>query len=134
MFWLKRLLVLVLIVGGGFAWYSWYQNEAENLEQLTKKTALLTARVWIASARYRSDSTGYIAYRDSLLDEEATTVEEIDQFLKLYEDEPENYIRFSNLVSKYVDSLSKIEDVLKWTDSTGEESGDSLATDTVLTQ
>lgn len=133
LFWLIRLSVPVLIAGVIFAWYSWSQNEAESLDQLTKKNALMTAKVWIASARYRSDSTAYTEYRDSLLVEEATSIDEMDQFLKMYEGEPENYLRFSSLVSKYIDSLSKIEDIKEWTDSTVVESVNYWEIDTVIT-
>lgn len=132
MFWVKRLSVLVLIAGVAFGWYSWNQSKAADLEQLTQKNALLTARVWIASAKYRTDSTGYIQYRDSLLKEAATSVEEIDRFLKMYENEPENYMRFSNLVSKSVDSLSKIEDLQSWNETAKNESDDSLDADSAI--
>lgn len=107
MIWLKRLLPLVLIVGGWFAWSQYQEYTAERYYRDAERYALVTAQVWLASAEYRDDPHQFVIYRDSLLEAAGLSVETIDQYIKMYSSRPEAYTPYVRLVKKYIDSLSQ---------------------------
>ncbi len=73
--WVKRLLPFVLIVAIWFG-YDWYSTRREALMLAEEhRYALATARVWVATARFRLDEKGYLQYRDSLLAAEGLSAE-----------------------------------------------------------
>ena len=76
--------------------------------------ALVTAQVWIATAKYRNEPERYIQYRDSLLRASGVAREEISGYLERTGDPPEELLPFAQRVQGLVDSLYRIEDsVLK---------------------
>ena len=112
MIWLKRLLPLLVVglaLGGYFLWdklsTSW-ESEEEN------RLALVTAQVWIATAKYRKEPARYLAYRDSLLKAADVPREKVLDFLKGREKQPEQLLPFAQKVQRVVDSLYRIEDSL----------------------
>ena len=110
MIWLKRLLPLLVIglgVGGYFLWDGW---NTKRLIRDESEVALVTAQVWVATAKYRNEPEKYMKYRDSLLQATGVPRERVIEFLKKREDEPENLLPFAERVQKLVDSLSRIED------------------------
>ncbi|MBD3257269.1 hypothetical protein GF377_02460 [candidate division GN15 bacterium] len=113
MVWVKRLLPLVVIAVGYFGytlWHDWYtSSRAEELD----RTALITARVWVGTARYAGDQDRFLTWRDSLLEAQGITVEEAEEFLERYQREEEQFLEFAQRVKTYVDSLSKLEDSLR---------------------
>ena len=130
MVWFKRLLP-ILIVGAVWIGYQQWQLRADqerNREE--KRLALVTAKVWVATATYRDDSARYLAYRDSLLEVSGVAGEDLYDYLERYENKPEQYLPFALKVSKYVDSLVKIQDSISGTipdtlaDSTGQAAPD----------
>jgi hypothetical protein len=86
-----------------------YRYVDERREQTLRRHALVTARVWVARARYRDDPEGFAAYRDSLLDANGLTSAQIRDYLARAEEQPEQSEDFVSLVSEYVDSLSSTE-------------------------
>ncbi|MEW5795076.1 MAG: hypothetical protein AB1772_01820 [Candidatus Zixiibacteriota bacterium] len=110
MIWLKRLLPLLVLgmaVGGYVLWDRW-NSEKRSLEE--NRLALVTAQVWIATARYRYDPERFVAYRDSLLQAESVPREKVLEFLNGRENQPEDLLPFAQKVQKCVDSLYRIED------------------------
>ena len=107
--WLKRLIPL-LVIGGGILGYNYYEKNTEEkrLRQDDQK-ALLTAHVWVASAVYRDNPDRFIAYRDSLLEDNNVTREEMTGYLEAYGDRTERFNNFTWLVQQYVDSLSVMD-------------------------
>jgi len=110
--WVKRLAPFILL---GVAWLGYhygraYVHEREAAEQ--DRMARLTARVWVATAIYRNEPDRYIQYRDSLLAVERISRDDLDTFLKRFENKPEEYLPFTLAVQAYVDSLVRIEDSL----------------------
>ena len=114
MIWLKRLLpviVLAAAVGIYFLWDKW-SAQRELREQ--DRVALVTAQVWIATAKYRNEPERFIQYRDSLLAASGVRREEVFGFLERSGDPPEELLPFARKVQELVDSLYRIEDsVLK---------------------
>lgn len=113
MIWLKRAAPFVMAV---VLWFGgkWYMDRGERVEkETTDRYALVTAQVWVARARFRNDSTQFLAYRDSLLAAETVSIDEIREFGRIYEEEAEVYHKFSKKVSRCVDSLVRIEDSLR---------------------
>lgn len=69
--------------------------------------AWATARVWLASATYRYDPDSFLAYRDSLIVADSLSLDDLAAYIKLYDEEPEQYVGFAKQVNRYIDSLSK---------------------------
>lgn len=88
-------------------WDDWYT--ARRLAE-EDKVALVTAQVWIATAKYRNDPERYIEYRDSLLEASNVPRERIYAFLGRQEDQPEELLPFARKVQRLVDSIYRIED------------------------
>lgn len=112
MIWVKRLtpLVLVVLLGLGYHYGRKYYENRHAAEQ--DRLALVTAKVWVATARYRHNPDQYIHYRDSLLAADHVSKGDLDAFLKRFESTPEDYFPFAEAVRVYVDSLVRIEDSL----------------------
>ena len=71
----------------------------------------------MASARYRNDPARYIAYRDSVLDANDLTAEDLFDLIKRVKDDPEGLVPFTQGVMDYVDSFSKMEENFTGPDS-----------------
>ncbi len=105
MVWLKRIIALVIILGiyPGYRFYQDRQHQQRVDE--AERYALITARVWVATATMRDEPAEFIAWRDSLLDSTGISKDEIDIYMSRYEENPESYDVFARLVNAYVDSL-----------------------------
>jgi len=104
--WLKRLLPLILI-GLGWLGYTQYQEyRVRRFYDDAERYALVTAQVWLASAKYRDHQQQFLSFRDSLLEAAGLSPEKIDEYLRRYAARPETYTPYLRLVKKYVDSLS----------------------------
>jgi ABC-type nitrate/sulfonate/bicarbonate transport system substrate-binding protein len=127
--WLRRLLpviVLAAAVGGYFLWDKW---SAQRQLQEQDRVALVTAQVWIATAKYRNEPERYIQYRDSLLEANGASREEISRYLERTGDPPEELLPFARRVQGLVDSLYRIEDsVLKDADRLTRDSAEAAKT------
>lgn len=113
MIWIRRVALiaaLAVVVGG---WFWWDDYSARRDAQMSETASLITAKAWIASARLRDEPDRYIQYRDSLLDASGISAEDLQKFLQRFSDEPENNAEFAQQVKLKVDSLYKIEEVLR---------------------
>ena len=110
--WVKRLspFILIALLGLVYHFGNKYLERRRAAEQ--SRIAHLTAEVWVATAKYRDDPDRYVRYRDSLMAAEHVSNDDIDDFLKRYEDKPERYLPFAQIVQSCVDSLVRIEDSL----------------------
>jgi hypothetical protein len=106
MIWLKRILPLVLI-GVGWHLYTMYtENQTIQNEQFAHQYALVTAKVWLATAEYRNDNPGFLRVRDSIFKASGFTMDEFNLYLQENKNQPELYTPYVRLVKIYVDSLS----------------------------
>ena len=107
--WFRRLapLILIAIVIRGWVWWSDYTEYQQFAAD--EKIAVVTAHLWIASAKYRSEPDRYLTYRDSILTANNLTIVEIDALTKKYTDDPDKYRQFSNMVKLLSDSLYQVE-------------------------
>jgi hypothetical protein len=104
--WIKRLSPFVLVVVAWFA-YGWISEYVTREERERRETvALVMAESWIASALYRDNPEGYLAYRDSLLSAHGMSVDDMRHLEETYRDHPEDWDLIGALVNKYVDSLT----------------------------
>jgi hypothetical protein len=92
----------------GYLGYSEYTSK-RHLE-LTRARAELTARVWFSATRFRNEPETYLTMRDSLLSENGITREQMQQYLNMYNKEPEKYEQFAQLVNYYIDSLCDLRE------------------------
>lgn len=107
MIWLKRLLPLVLILVAWFAWKGITKSQQEKAIAADTRYALVTAHAWVAATTYRENPAGYLSYRDSLLQANNITKDELFQHLQVFENDINRQLIFSQTVSRLVDSLLK---------------------------
>ena len=112
----------MLVIVFGYFLYNKISTERQN--QQAVRHALVTAQVWIATAKYRLEPERFIAYRDSLLKAHSLSMERMQDYIDRYKNHPEEYDLFTRLVNQYVDSLSAIEMELLQADTAVE--GDSI--------
>ncbi|MEE8404421.1 MAG: hypothetical protein V3S17_03425 [candidate division Zixibacteria bacterium] len=110
MFWFKRLLLVAAIIGLLSAYFIYGKYKTAKNEELSQKYALITAQSWLATAKFMDEPEKYIAFRESLLTAQKTTIDEIESFLSEYKKEAEKYVGYAGFVKFYVDSLVAIED------------------------
>jgi hypothetical protein len=113
-------LLLVIV----FGYFLYNRISTEQQHQQAAKHALVTAQVWITTAKYRLEPERFIAYRDSLLKARSLSMEKMQDYIDQYKNRPEEYDLFTRLVNQYVDSLSAIEMELLQADTAVE--GDSI--------
>jgi hypothetical protein len=108
--WIKRILfgLAVIVILSGH--YLWNELTIYRGKTLAQKYAKVTAETWIAYAKFNNEPEKYRSYRDSLLEAQDISKEEIDDYIALYQKKPERYMYFATLVNAYVDSLVRIED------------------------
>lgn len=80
-------------------------------EAAAARFAPVTARVWVASALYRNDPDRFIACRDSILEAEGVSAEQLKEYIVDYSKSPERYKLFTHLAKRMVDSLVQVEHV-----------------------
>ena len=112
MIWFKRLLPFAAIVLIWLAYNIWDRSVTKRQKEEEDRLALVTAQVWVGTAKYRDDPERYLAYRDSLLDASGVPRERVFAFLKQREDQPEELLPFAQEVRRLVDSLCQVEDSL----------------------
>jgi len=115
--WVKRLVPFILMVAVVLGYFLYHDISAKRQYQQVQRYALVTAQVWIATAKFRSEPERFIAYRDSLLKVHSLSEERMQNYLEQYKKHPERYDLFTRLVKQYVDSLSAIK-ILPLEDST----------------
>jgi hypothetical protein len=125
--WIKRLapLVLIALLWVGWVQYANWKTERENNEDL--RMAQITSRVWVAAAKYRTDSKAYIAYRDSALKANGLSDSSLEKYAAGIATQVDRQLQFANLVYKGVDSLVKIQDsILKAKADSAAKAGDTI--------
>ncbi len=101
---------MAAIIGLLSAYLIYGKYKAAKNAELSQKYALITAQSWLATAKFKDDPEKYIAFRESLLTGQKTTIDEIESFLSEYKEEAEKYVGYAGFVKFYVDSLVAIED------------------------
>ncbi|MDF1545656.1 MAG: hypothetical protein P1R58_11200 [bacterium] len=112
MIWLKRVSPFVLLAA--ILWgYNWYDKTAaaNELRQADQK-ALITAQVWIASAKHHNDPDQFITARDSILSSSGMNPDSMQAFLEVYREAEERYAYFVDRVKYHIDSMCIVEDSL----------------------
>ena len=112
MIWVKRLLPFVIIAVAIYAYIGYTGKEEEKRAALDDRQALVTAQIWVASAKHRANPEEYLRIRDSLLAAGSMTKDDLVEFINADTGQPENLAPFMNLVNEYVDSLLDMEDSL----------------------
>ena len=127
--WIKRLapILIIVLLWQGYGYYSRIQTERQEL--LDHKHALVTAQIWLATARFRDNPEQYIVFRDSVLSANGLSTEQMFAYLEQNREHPEKYHPFSEAVKTYVDSLYRIEDSLRV-----EEESKLLQTDSSISE
>ena len=130
--WIKRIVPFVVIIAIVLGYYLIAEKKSNRIERMADQNALVTAQIWIASAKYRNEPDRFLSFRDSILEEAGLSIDSIMQYLTMFQDEPEKYQLFTERVWKYVDSLRAVEDTLMMEQEKLEK--DSLKTDSSVTQ
>jgi len=121
--WLKRLLPVIVLAAAVGVYFLWDKWSAQRQLREQDRVALVTAQAWIATAKYRNEPERFVQYRDSLLEANGVTREEVFGFLERTGDPPEELLPFARKVQWLVDSLYRIEDsVLKVTERQARDS------------
>jgi hypothetical protein len=110
--WTKRLAPLLVIIIGVLGYHFWtsYRQKSYVIEE--NRMALITAQVWVKTARFAGQPERFVAWRDSMMTAEDVSREELAGFLDRWTDHQEEYLSFVQRVQKCVDSLALIEDSL----------------------
>lgn len=117
--WIKRILPLVLIVVAYYGYSHFSEQEQQERAAEIDSFALVTAQVWLGSAEMRNSPERFIAWRDSLLQENGLSLNQMDLFLSKYSDATADNMKFVRAVKKYVDSLYQEGGTEPSNDSTG---------------
>ena len=108
MIWLKRIVPFILIAIIIFGYNYYREKQKEEIITVSKDHALVTAKIWYASAVFKDEPEKFEIYRDTVLSDANLSKEQMHQFLELYRDRPVNYEVFAHWVSYYVDSLYEL--------------------------
>jgi hypothetical protein len=103
--WLKRLAVVVVLAASFGGYHLWSRAQIARRAEEAKKYALVTALVWVESARLRNDPTRFVVWRDSLLAANGLSKETMTEYVNIYKDRSEDYIVFAQMVHHCVDSI-----------------------------
>lgn len=113
MIWIKRILPIIILVSSYYG-YNWYKNnQIEKDNAAVDKYSEITALVWVASAKYRSDPDRFLEYRDSLIASYNLNKDSVIAFIDEYYYDQTKMGRMSQLIKLKVDSLIEIEESLK---------------------
>lgn len=110
MIWLKRLLPIVLIGLAILGYRFWDQQRETRATERTENMARTTAEVWVAAAEFHDEPEAFLSWRDSVLALKGLSKEEMQKYLDRYEKKSEEYLRFTRLVSYYVDSIVAVSE------------------------
>jgi hypothetical protein len=122
--WLTPIVLIVLVLGG---WYYWHERQQARREENARFHALITAEVWLATARYRDDPEAFKAYRDSVLGANGISLEAMNEYIDRYSRQPEKYVVYARLVNKYIDSLENVRAAADTTSAADTTAADSAA-------
>lgn len=106
---IKRLISFAFLPAIVFGYLLYDSIKSERQYQQTQRHALVTAQVWVATARFRSEPESFLTYRDSVLKANGLSKQLMEDYLARYKDHTEKYEPFTTLVNQYVDSLSTSE-------------------------
>lgn len=96
-------LLLLLVIGlGVWRWSAWRSTQLRSEQQ---RNALVFAQVWLLSARYHAFPDSFLLAREHLLQEAGTDTASLQAFRLRLEKHPTAALRFSEEVSRLVDSL-----------------------------
>jgi hypothetical protein len=106
----KRLVPIVLgggLIAGMVAGNQWLkkQEEAKQFE-LARTVAIL----WVGTATYRADPSGYATFRDSVIAASPFSKSEIEKLLASYAESPDRTLPLVSRINKLVDSISRIRE------------------------
>jgi hypothetical protein len=110
--WLKRIAPFVIIAAAVYAYFHYTGEQAAEQAALEKEYALVTAKIWVATATFRSEPEAFAEYRDSILAASSLTEEDILTLVKVNSEAPEGLYPFTRMVQELVDSLLEVEDSL----------------------
>jgi predicted negative regulator of RcsB-dependent stress response len=108
MIWIKRVLPFLLIAAGYFGYTYFQQRTVQEYEALADKYAFPVALAWVGSAKYRDQPRKYEHFRDSVLKAYDLDKAQLEEYFKLYDDQPADYDQFTQRVIYLVDSLSRV--------------------------
>lgn len=111
--WVKRLIPFVIIAAAVFVYLEYERKQDEKRALEENRHALVTAQIWVASARYRANPEQYLKVRDSLLAAASMSADDLRAFINADTGQPENLTPYMNLVQEYLDSLLDIEDSIR---------------------
>ena len=110
MIWVKRIAPFLLILLLWFAYRIYTQLHESAQANSDGRIARLSAQSWMASARYRENPQEFQKFRDSLLHANGLDDVSMKKYVNSIERDPDRQLAFSIILSRTVDSLSKIED------------------------
>ncbi len=113
MIWLKRAVPLLALILLWFAYKgisAWIDSSQKDRDQLI---AHVSAQVWVASTKYRTDPKRYLEYRDSVLKANDLDNAEMKKYISSIQQDADRQLQFSIFLSKGMDSLGKVEDSLR---------------------
>jgi hypothetical protein len=97
-------LVVIAVAYLGYTWWDDWSTRSREAE--LDRAARVTAQVWVATAVYAGNEEAFLVYRDSLLDSEGLTRDDLFKFLDRYKNQQEPFLDFSQRVRHYVDSMA----------------------------
>lgn len=126
MIWVKRMVPLIIAVAFFFGYR--YYTKAEQTSRALQSAlhAEVTAKLWLASAYYRTDTERFIMYRDSILGQAGLSLKEANEYLDVYRGESEQYRSFVQNVAQLVDSLARFDKIHRPVPELAEPGSDSL--------
>lgn len=112
-----------------FGYTFWTKYATDRRQAADYRAALATARVWIATAQYRTDHEGFKTFRDSILKEAGITRDVLFDHLNQFEKLPEQSLEFTRSIKRLVDSLYIVE-IERIKDSVSKAADSAVAVDT----
>ena len=109
---MRRLIPLVAIAAIWFGYKQFQSGKQARMEAEMHQKATVVAHLWYASAKYRTNSARYQEFRDSLLEFNKLSKDDLLAFTEQFQHDPQANVLMMDLVSKAVDSLYPHEDSL----------------------
>ena len=107
--WLKRIspLLVAAVLWFGYSFWSDYRDARNQAED--ERLSLAVAKIWIATALYRDNPARYAEFRDSVLNANDLTQDDLFDYVRKYNGEEEEILSFTQMVKHKVDSLYVLE-------------------------
>ncbi len=96
MIWVRRLIPIVAIAAIWFGYKQFQNRKQTHLEAEMHQKATVVAHLWFASARYRTNPARYETFRDSLLEANKLSSDDLLSFIAQFQRDPE-----ANVLMKY---------------------------------